>query len=118
MCVCVRACVRVPHHTDLGLLAGAGGADECVQLDAQLLVLAQHLVEPLHEVLGLARVREVLWKTQRGASEPSRAEPWLHDMNTHRRVRVCVDVCACAYRVDLLEMVISFPNMAVLLASH
>ena len=64
--VCVCVCMRVPHHTDLGLLAGAGGADESVQLDAQLLVLPQHLVEPLHEVLGLAGVRQVLWNTQRG----------------------------------------------------
>lgn len=59
------------HHADLGLLAGAGGADELLQLGAELLVLAQHLVELLHEVLRLALVRKVLCEERHISSGPS-----------------------------------------------
>lgn len=48
------------HHTDLRLFAGAGRADEHLQLDSELLVLSQNLVELLHEVLGLSSVWQVL----------------------------------------------------------
>lgn len=48
------------HHTDLSLFAGAGGADEHLQLDSELLVLSEDLVKLLHEVLGLSGVWQVL----------------------------------------------------------
>ena len=59
------------HHADFGLLAGAGGADELLQLRPELLVLPQHLVKLLHEVLCLALVRKVLCEEQRISSGPS-----------------------------------------------
>ena len=59
---CVWECVYdcSSHHTDLGLFAGAGGADKHVQLRSELLVLSQNLVELLHEVLGLSSIWQIL----------------------------------------------------------
>lgn len=48
------------HHTDLSLFAGAGWADEHLQLNSELLVLTQNLVELLHEVLGLSSIWQIL----------------------------------------------------------
>lgn len=55
-------CSVSSHHTDLSLFAGAGRADEHLQLDSELLVLTKNLVELLHEVLSLSCVWQVLWK--------------------------------------------------------
>lgn len=51
-----------PHHTNLSLFAGAGGTDEHLKLDSELLILTKNLIELLHEVLRLPSVRQILWK--------------------------------------------------------
>lgn len=48
------------HHTDLSLFAGAGGADEHLQLDSELFVFPKNLVEFLHKILSLSCIRQVL----------------------------------------------------------
>lgn len=55
-------CSVSSHHTDLSLLAGAGGADEHLQLNSELLILTKNLVELLHEVLGFSSIWQILCK--------------------------------------------------------
>lgn len=47
------------HHTDFGLLAGAGGADQSFQLIPYPFIILQDLSQLLHKVLSFARVWEV-----------------------------------------------------------
>lgn len=47
------------HHADFSLLAGAGGADQRLQLIPYPLVVLQDLSQLLHEVLSFARVWKV-----------------------------------------------------------
>lgn len=52
----------ITHHTDFSLLAGAGGADQGLQLISDPLVVIQDLRQFLHKVLRLARVWQIPYR--------------------------------------------------------
>jgi hypothetical protein len=58
--------LRGTYHTDFGLFAGAGRADQGLELVSDPLVLLQDLGQLLDKVLGLAGVRQIPYKHTHG----------------------------------------------------